>query len=207
MFPGSSWVPASLATPSYTGLRQRFFRTEDRSAVGVNARQGKFEAAGRGTLFLDEVADLSPAVQGKLLCAVHDLAVERVGGTTCGRSISGWWWARTRVCASWLMQVNLAKTCMTGCWCRAAGPIAPAAETAPGHRAGRLLACCLLGGVPISVASRGPAALHGDLTCRRCATAFPVYSTFTWAAGTGWGGRHVLHGDHGRSNPFAIHKL
>ena len=36
----------------------------------------------KGTLFLDEVSDLSPAAQAKLLRAIQDLSVERVGG--CG---------------------------------------------------------------------------------------------------------------------------
>ena len=34
----------------------------------------------KGTLFLDEVSDLSPAAQAKLLRAIQDLSVERVGG-------------------------------------------------------------------------------------------------------------------------------
>src|SRR5687767_15415490 len=40
------------------------------------------EHAHEGTLFLDEVSDLSPAAQAKLLRAIQDLSVERVGG--CG---------------------------------------------------------------------------------------------------------------------------
>jgi transcriptional regulator with PAS, ATPase and Fis domain len=46
----------------------------------VRGRRGKFEHADGGTLFLDEVSDLSPAAQAKLLRAIQDLAVERVGG-------------------------------------------------------------------------------------------------------------------------------
>ncbi len=56
------------------------FGIEDRTATGVRGRQGKFEHADGGTLFLDEVSDLSPAAQAKLLRAVQDTTVERVGG-------------------------------------------------------------------------------------------------------------------------------
>src|SRR5262249_55651312 len=53
---------------------------EDKTATDVRGRRGKFEAADGGTLFLDEVSDLSQAAQAKLLRAIQDLAVERVGG-------------------------------------------------------------------------------------------------------------------------------
>src|SRR5207247_2249874 len=56
------------------------FGIEDRTATGVRGRRGKFEHADGGTLFLDEVSDLSVSAQAKLLRAIQDLAVERVGG-------------------------------------------------------------------------------------------------------------------------------
>lgn len=46
----------------------------------VSNRKGAFEQAHRGTLFLDEVAELAPAVQVKLLRVVEDGAVRPVGG-------------------------------------------------------------------------------------------------------------------------------
>jgi DNA-binding NtrC family response regulator len=49
-------------------------------ATGVRGRMGKFEHAHGGTLFLDEVADLSAAAQAKLLRAIQEMSVERVGG-------------------------------------------------------------------------------------------------------------------------------
>ncbi len=61
-------------------IEAELFGVEDRIATGVRARRGKFEVADRGTLFLDEVADLSASAQAKLLRAVQELAVERVGG-------------------------------------------------------------------------------------------------------------------------------
>lgn len=65
-------------------LEAELFGIEDRTATGVRGRRGKFEHASGGTLFLDEVADLSPSAQAKLLRAIQECAVERVGGhTTC----------------------------------------------------------------------------------------------------------------------------
>jgi DNA-binding NtrC family response regulator len=46
----------------------------------VQARSGAFEQADRGTLFLDEVADLAPSIQVKLLRAVEDGVVRPLGG-------------------------------------------------------------------------------------------------------------------------------
>lgn len=45
------------------------------------ARTGLFEAADGGTLFLDEIGSLSPAVQAKVLTAIEDNTVRRVGST------------------------------------------------------------------------------------------------------------------------------
>src|SRR5687768_5152391 len=61
-------------------LEAELFGIEDRTATGVRGRRGKFECADGGTLFLDEVGDLSLSAQAKLLRALQDLAVERVGG-------------------------------------------------------------------------------------------------------------------------------
>jgi len=49
-------------------------------AVGV--KKGLLEKAHLGTCFLDEVADLSPALQGKLLRVIQEREFRRVGGTT-----------------------------------------------------------------------------------------------------------------------------
>jgi transcriptional regulator with PAS, ATPase and Fis domain len=66
-------VPESL-------LEAEFFGVEPGAATGVAARAGKFELAGKGTVFLDEIGDMSPALQAKLLRAIEEKTVTRVGG-------------------------------------------------------------------------------------------------------------------------------
>src|SRR6185503_3081754 len=46
----------------------------------TQSRKGKFEEAHEGTLFLDEVADLSPRAQTKLLRVLQESEFTRVGG-------------------------------------------------------------------------------------------------------------------------------
>lgn len=75
------FVAVNCAALVETLLEAELFGIEDRTATGVRGRRGKFECADTGTLFLDEVADLSLSAQAKLLRAIQDLAVERVGGS------------------------------------------------------------------------------------------------------------------------------
>jgi len=51
---------------SFTGAHQRFI--------------GKFEQAAGGTLFLDEIGDMSPKIQARVLRAIEDSEIQRVGG-------------------------------------------------------------------------------------------------------------------------------
>jgi DNA-binding NtrC family response regulator len=61
-------------------LESELFGIEKGVATGVEARAGKFQQANGGTLFLDEVADMTPAMQVKILRALQEHEVERVGG-------------------------------------------------------------------------------------------------------------------------------
>ncbi len=46
----------------------------------VREKKGMFEAAGRGTVFLDEIGDITPAIQVKLLRVLEEREFKRVGG-------------------------------------------------------------------------------------------------------------------------------
>jgi transcriptional regulator with GAF, ATPase, and Fis domain len=62
-------------------LESELFGHEKGSFTGAVARrQGRLELADRGTLFLDEVGELSPATQVKLLRFLQEHELERVGG-------------------------------------------------------------------------------------------------------------------------------
>ncbi len=67
-------------------LESELFGHEKGAFTGaVAARQGKFEAAHKGTLFLDEVGDMPLAVQAKILRILETGCVERVGGSKTTR--------------------------------------------------------------------------------------------------------------------------
>ncbi len=79
------FVAINCAALVETLLEAELFGIEDRTATGVRGRTGKFEHADAGTLFLDEVSDLSPSAQSKLLRVIQDLSVQRVGGRSTHR--------------------------------------------------------------------------------------------------------------------------
>jgi len=68
-------IPDSLADAELFGHRRGAF------TGAIASRAGAFEQADQGTLFLDEVADLSPRVQVKLLRVVEDGVVRPIGAT------------------------------------------------------------------------------------------------------------------------------
>jgi DNA-binding NtrC family response regulator len=68
-------IPDSLMEAELFGVEKGAF------TGATHARAGRFERAEGGTLFLDEIASLSPVSQGKLLRALQEREIERVGGT------------------------------------------------------------------------------------------------------------------------------
>ncbi len=61
-------------------LEAELFGIEEGVATGVSRRLGKIELAAGGTVFLDEIGDLTPALQAKLLRVVQERELERLGG-------------------------------------------------------------------------------------------------------------------------------
>lgn len=76
------FVPIDCASIPESLLESELFGHEAGAFTGATRRkEGRFEAADRGTLFLDEVGEMSPAVQVKLLRAIQEGEFVRVGGT------------------------------------------------------------------------------------------------------------------------------
>ncbi|MDX1999189.1 MAG: sigma-54 dependent transcriptional regulator [Thermoanaerobaculia bacterium] len=79
---GGPFVAVNCAAIPETLVEAEFFGAERGAYTGADrARAGKFEAAQGGTLFLDEVGELPQAIQPKLLRALQERRITRVGAT------------------------------------------------------------------------------------------------------------------------------
>jgi len=67
-------IPAELIESELFGHEKGAFTS------AVKDRKGKFELASGGTLFLDEIGDMSPSAQAKVLRALQENVIQRVGG-------------------------------------------------------------------------------------------------------------------------------
>ena len=68
------------AIPSELIESELFGHLKGAFTSAVKDRPGKFESANNGTLFLDEIADMSLAAQAKVLRALEENKIQRVGG-------------------------------------------------------------------------------------------------------------------------------
>lgn len=75
------FIKVNCAALSETLIESELFGHEKGSFTGAtHAREGRFELANKGTLLLDEIGEISPRVQAKLLRVLQEGEFERVGG-------------------------------------------------------------------------------------------------------------------------------
>jgi DNA-binding NtrC family response regulator len=81
------FVPVNCAALPMTLLESELFgHTRGAFTGAVNARKGRFAAAGRGTIFLDEIGDTSAEFQTKLLRVIQDREFEPLGADRTERT-------------------------------------------------------------------------------------------------------------------------
>ena len=79
---GRSFIKLNCAAIPFDLLESELFGHEKGAFTGAIAqRVGRFEMADKGTLFLDEVGDIPPALQPKLLRVLQEQEFERLGST------------------------------------------------------------------------------------------------------------------------------
>jgi transcriptional regulator with PAS, ATPase and Fis domain len=77
-----SFVVVNCASIPDNLLESELFGYEKGAFTGAaQQKQGKFELADRGTLVLDEIGEMSPYLQAKLLRVIENREIERLGGT------------------------------------------------------------------------------------------------------------------------------
>ena len=79
---GKPFISVSAGALPETLLESELFGYEKGAFTGaMTAKPGRFEMANGGTMFLDEIGDITPAVQVKLLRVLQERTFERLGGT------------------------------------------------------------------------------------------------------------------------------
>jgi DNA-binding NtrC family response regulator len=79
---GKAYVAVNCAALPETLIESELFGFERGAFTGAaQQKKGKFELASGGTLFLDEIGDMNPVTQAKVLRALENRTIERLGGT------------------------------------------------------------------------------------------------------------------------------
>jgi DNA-binding NtrC family response regulator len=78
----SAFIAINCAAIPDTLIENELFGHEKGAYTGADQRRaGKFELAARGTIFLDEISEVAPAVQSKLLRVLEEHTINRLGGS------------------------------------------------------------------------------------------------------------------------------
>src|ERR1700719_852359 len=79
---GKAYVAVNCAALPETLIESELFGFERGAFTGAaQQKKGKFELASGGTLFLDEIGDMNPVTQAKVLRALENRTIERLGGS------------------------------------------------------------------------------------------------------------------------------
>lgn len=79
---GKPYVAVNCAALPETLIESELFGYERGAFTGAaQQKKGKFELASGGTIFLDEIGDMNPVTQAKVLRALENRTIERLGGT------------------------------------------------------------------------------------------------------------------------------
>ncbi|HTZ49214.1 MAG TPA: sigma-54 dependent transcriptional regulator [Verrucomicrobiae bacterium] len=79
---GKPYVAVNCAALPETLIESELFGYERGAFTGAaQQKKGRFEQAHGGTLFLDEIGDMNPVTQSKVLRALENRTIERLGGT------------------------------------------------------------------------------------------------------------------------------
>jgi len=79
---GKAFVAVNCAAMPENLIESELFGYEKGAFTGaIQTRKGKFELASGGTIFLDEIGDMNPVTQAKVLRALENRTIERLGGS------------------------------------------------------------------------------------------------------------------------------
>src|SRR5205814_5476008 len=79
---GKAYVAVNCAALPETLIESELFGYERGAFTGAaQQKKGKFELASGGTIFLDEIGDMNPVTQAKVLRVLGNRTIERLGGT------------------------------------------------------------------------------------------------------------------------------
>ena len=79
---GKAFVAVNCAALPETLIESELFGYERGAFTGAaQQKKGKFELASGGTIFLDEIGDMNPVTQAKVLRVLENRTIERLGGT------------------------------------------------------------------------------------------------------------------------------